>query len=132
MLDHIDHVAIAVWDIDQSLPYYLQQLHLSLVHDETLPDIGVRLAYLDAGNTYIQLVQPTTSPSIQQFLTERGEGLHHICFSVQDIPTVLEHLQGEAQTQLFKGGRQRYCTFLLAHPNSTTIELTEQEPYLLP
>lgn len=129
MFERIDHVAIAVWDIDRALPYYLDTLKLSLVHDELLPQVGVRLAYLDAGNTFIQLVEPTDSPSIRKFLEERGEGLHHICFAVQQLPEVLNSIDGEEQAQIFKGGRRRYCAFMLNPPNGLTIELTENEPY---
>jgi methylmalonyl-CoA/ethylmalonyl-CoA epimerase len=67
MLERNDHIAIAVRDIDRALPYYVETLKLPVVGDELLPDMGVRLVYLDAGNTFIQLVQPTTSPSITRF-----------------------------------------------------------------
>lgn len=127
MLERVDHVAIAVWDVDAALPYYRDVLRFSLVHDEVVSDVGVRLTYLDAGNTFVQLVQPIDSPSIRQFLEERGEGLHHICFAVDDIPSVLASLPGEEQAQVFKGGRNRACSFLLKRPNGVTIELTEQE-----
>lgn len=71
-------------------PYFLftvETLKLPVVGDELLPDVGVRLVYLDASNTFIQLVQPTTSTAITRFLKERGEGLHHICFG---LPVVME------------------------------------------
>jgi methylmalonyl-CoA/ethylmalonyl-CoA epimerase len=129
MLERIDHIAIAVRDINRALPYYVETLKLPVVGDELLPDVGVRLVYLDAGNTFIQLVQPTTSPSITQFLEERGEGLHHICFSVQAIPQTLATLGVESQAGIFAGGRQRYCAFLAQPPNNIQIELTENTPY---
>lgn len=129
MLDRVDHVAIAVWDIDEALPYYRDELKLPLVHDEVLPNVGVRLAYLDAGNCFLQLVQPTTSPSIRSYLEERGEGLHHVCFALDEIQTVSQHLAGEEQISIFVGGRSRYCAFLLKRPNNVIIELTENQPY---
>ncbi len=128
MIEQVDHVAIAVWDIDKSLPYYLEELGLSLMGDEYLLEVGVRLAYLNAGNVLLQLVQPIGSPSITQFLHERGEGLHHICFAVENIPKALERLVGEEQAQMFLGGRGRRCSFLLHHPNGIITELTETEP----
>jgi methylmalonyl-CoA/ethylmalonyl-CoA epimerase len=129
MFERIDHIGIAVWDIDSALDYYQRELKLRLVADEVLPEVGVRLAYLDAGNTLIQLVEPTTSATIRQFLEERGEGLHHICFMVADIPAALRTLEGESQAVIFPGGRSRYCAFLLRRPNGVTIELTERMPY---
>ncbi|GCE29812.1 hypothetical protein KDA_52960 [Dictyobacter alpinus] len=129
MLERVDHIAIAVWDIEHALPYYVDTLKLSIAGDELLPEVGVRLVYLDAGNTFIQLVQPTTSPSITQFLQERGEGLHHICFGVQTIPKVLNYLGMESQAGIFLGGRQRLCTFITQPPNNIQIELTENAPY---
>ncbi len=130
MIGQVDHVAIAVWDIDASLAYYTNELGLMLVGDEQLPHVGVRLAYLDAGNVLLQLVQPTSSESIQHFLHERGEGLHHICFAVENIPDVLHHLNGEEQVSMFLGGRGRRCAFLLGHPNGITTELTEIAPFV--
>jgi len=129
MIEHVDHIAIAVHDIDASLPYYVNELCLALVHDERLPDIGVRLAYLQAGNTMVQLVQPTGDGAVAQFLAARGEGLHHVCFAVDDIPLVLDRLKGEGEAQVFMGGRGRRCAFLLNHPNGLITELTETSPY---
>ena len=128
MIEYIDHIAIAVHDIDASLSYYMNELCLDLVHDELLPEVGVRLAYLHAGNTMLQLVQPTRDGAIARFLTERGESLHHVCFAVDDIPVVLDRLRGEGEAQVFMGGRGRRCAFLLNHPNGLIAELTETRP----
>jgi methylmalonyl-CoA epimerase len=128
MIERIDHVAIAVHAIDASLPYYRDELRLVLVHDEVLPEIGVRLAYLDAGNTMVQLVEPIADGPVATFLAEHGEGLHHICFAVEAIPTVLQSLAGETQARIFMGGRKRRCAFLLHRPNGLLTELTETRP----
>lgn len=128
MIEFVDHIAIAVHDIDAALPYYRDELRLTLAHDEVLPAIGVRLAYLHAGNTMVQLVQPTRDGAIAHFLAARGEGLHHICFAVDDIPAVLGRLKGEEDAQVFMGGRERRCAFLLSQPNGLTTELTETRP----
>jgi methylmalonyl-CoA/ethylmalonyl-CoA epimerase len=130
MIGQVDHVAIAVWNIDASLAYYVNELGLPLVADEQLPLVGVRLAYLDAGNVFVQLVQPTSSETIRRFLEERGEGLHHLCFAVENIPEILHRLVGEEQAQLFLGGRGRRCAFLLGQHNGLITELTEIAPFL--
>jgi methylmalonyl-CoA/ethylmalonyl-CoA epimerase len=129
MLERVDHIAIAVWEIDRALSYYVDTLKLPITGDELLPEVGVRLVYLDAGNTFVQLVQPTTSPSITRFLRERGEGLHHICFGVQTISEVLDYLGIESQAGIFLGGRRRLCAFIAQPPNNIQIELTENAPY---
>jgi methylmalonyl-CoA/ethylmalonyl-CoA epimerase len=129
MIERIDHVAIAVRAIDASLPYYRDELRLVLAHDEMLPEVGVRLAYLDAGNTMVQLVEPLADGPIATFLAEHGEGLHHICFAVADIPTMLQNLTGEPDARVFRGGRKRRCAFLLNRPNGVLTELTETRPY---
>lgn len=129
MIERIDHIAIAVRAIDASLPYYRDELRLVLTHDEVLPDIGVRLAYLDAGNTMVQLVEPTADGPVATFLAEHGEGLHHICFAVADIPAVLQRLSGESDARIFRGGRARRCAFLLHRPNGLLTELTETQPH---
>ncbi|WP_135555972.1 VOC family protein [Paenibacillus cymbidii] len=127
-MKQLDHIAIAVWSIEESLRYYTEQLNLTLIHDELLPSAGVRLAYLDAGNTMIQLVQPIGETPIRQYLEEKGEGLHHLCFGVNHIPSVLERLDGEQQTKVVLGGRSRRACFLKGKPNGYVVELTEFEP----
>jgi methylmalonyl-CoA epimerase len=129
MIKRVDHVAVAVYAIDAALPYYRDELRLGLAHDEVLPEVGVRLAYLDAGNTMVQLVEPLRDGPVAAFLAEHGEGLHHICFAVDDIPEVLQRLTGEADAKLFLGGRARRCAFLLQRPNGLLTELTELLPY---
>jgi len=129
MIEFVDHIAIAVHDIDASLPYYRDELCLPLIHDERLPAVGVRLTYLQVGNTMVQLVQPLGEGAIAQFLAARGEGLHHICFAVHDIPEALNRLTGEAGARVFMGGRERRCAFLLNQPNGLITELTETRSY---
>lgn len=128
MVQGVDHVAIALWDIEKSLPYYVERLGLKLVHDEVLQETGVRLAYLEAGSTVLQLVEPLRDGSVRRFLEERGEGLHHVCFSVQNLPEALGHLDGERRADIFPGGRGRRSCNLLHHPNGVNIELTELKP----
>lgn len=125
MVEGLDHVAVAVWDTDASLPYYTGQLGLSVVHDERLPEVGVRLTYLNAGGTILQLVQPLGDGPVRRFLEERGEGLHHVCFVVKEIAGTLGALEGEAEAEVFVGGQGRRSCNLLGHPNGLNIELAE-------
>jgi methylmalonyl-CoA epimerase len=127
MIKAIDHIAIVVRNIDRALAYYTEVLNLPLVHDETLPQSGVRLAYLSAGNTMLQLVQPIGETPVKAFLEKYGEGLHHICFAVDDIPSWLETLEGEQDARVGLGGRNRRTCFLRNEPNGLRIEVTEIE-----
>ncbi|SDW48167.1 VOC family protein [Paenibacillus sp. CF384] len=129
MIENIDHIAIAVWNIDKALPFYTEQLKLKVIEDELLPSAGVRLAYLDGGSTMIQLVQPIGDTPIRKFLEEKGEGLHHLCFGVTNIPDVLSDLDGEQMTKVVMGGRKKRASFLSHQPNGLRIELTEMEPF---
>ncbi len=128
LLGHIDHVAIAVRDTDASLPYYTDTLGLVTLGDEDADDPGVRLTYLASGTTSLQLVQPLRPGPVSQFLDERGEGLHHVCFAVANIEDTLGRLPGESGSRVFLGGRGRRACFLTGTANGALIELTEFEP----
>jgi methylmalonyl-CoA/ethylmalonyl-CoA epimerase len=121
----VDHVAIVVHSIDQSLSLYTERLGLQLMHDEVLTEINVRLAYLDCGNTALQLVEPLGSGAISDHLDARGEGLHHICFVVDQIEDSLQEMTENASTEIFQGGRNRRACFLTYRPNGIRIEITE-------
>lgn len=128
----IDHVAIAVRDADIAARWYVEQLGLRIVADEAVEDAGVRLVYLASGgadgkHTALQLVQPVTPGSVETFVRDHGEGLHHICFTVDDIPQTLRALD-QTDAIPFRGGRGKRACFLLTRPNNTLIELTETAP----
>jgi len=129
MFKGIDHIAIAVWNIDDALPNYVQGMKLTLLEDDVQPNVGVRAAYLAGGNTMIQLIQPTREGPIQDFLQKQGEGLHHLCYVVDSISAVLDQLQVNPRPKVALGGRRRLCCFLPNTPNGLRIELTEVEEY---
>ena len=82
----LDHVAIVVRETETALAYFSEKLGLEIARSEEIPYPKVRLTYLDAGNAYIQLVEPLdTTSEIAQTLANDGEGLHHICFGVEDV-----------------------------------------------
>jgi methylmalonyl-CoA/ethylmalonyl-CoA epimerase len=113
----IDHIAIVVRDTDEALRFYRDRLGLSLVLSETLDDVGVRLTHLDLGGVHLQLVQPLrVDHPLQQHLREHGEGLHHLCFLVPDVPAAVAALPalGLAQrgTHLHRGPHGRKAAFV--------------------
>lgn len=129
MTQFIDHVAVAVRDADAAAGWFLQRLGLRRVHDERLPDIGVRLVHLaapDSDLTTLQLVQPIGPGPVHQFLAERGEGLHHICFAVADIAAELAGPVGEPSTPIVPGGRSSRTCFLAARPSGVLVELVSR------
>src|SRR5699024_10780613 len=101
----IDHVAIAVYDADAAAEWFSRRLGLINVNDELIhSDVNVRLVFLSVGQgpekTSIQLVSPIGPGSVAEYLSVHGEGLHHVCFKVEDVRQVLDNL-GEANTPTF-------------------------------
>ncbi len=123
----IDHVAILVRDIDASIPYYVEVLGMTVTEEDQNTSAAARLVYLNAGNMTVQLVSPFGPGAIADALASRGEGLHHICFTVDDIPEALEHLAPAHPVSVSIGGRNRRTAFLPDRPNGLIMELTEIE-----
>lgn len=123
-VQRIDHVGILVRSIDESLPYFVHTLGLQLVADEVRPDGTVRLAYLAAGDTTIQLVEPLEDGHNTRALAMSGEGLHHICLEVDDLEATLSDLPGEQAQPIEVGGRGRLVAFLRHRPCGVLTELT--------
>lgn len=96
----IDHIAIAVPNLEDALVYYRDTLGLDCISIETVAEQGVRVAKLDAGNTHIELLEPIGPETpVGKFLAKRGAGLHHICMAVENIDAELVRLK-ECQTRL--------------------------------
>ncbi|MSP12715.1 MAG: methylmalonyl-CoA epimerase [Chloroflexi bacterium] len=89
----VDHIAIVVKALDHAIPFYSQALGLQLERVEDLPAEGVKIAFLLAGDSGVELLEPTVPDTgVARFLGKRGEGLHHICMEVEDIQAVLDRL----------------------------------------
>jgi methylmalonyl-CoA/ethylmalonyl-CoA epimerase len=125
----IDHVGVAVRDVDSSLGYYVDALGMTVSVDVPLDDGSTRLVYLESGDTTLQLVQPLRPGPLMEFLDTHGEGLHHVCFAVDDIIAALESLPGHERVDgVYLGGRRCRVSFIAARPNGIRIELTELDP----
>lgn len=91
----LDHVAIAVKDLDAAIKLYRDVLGLSLTHIEEVEEQKVRTAIFGEGMGRVELICPTTQDSgVAKFLAKRGEGLHHICVEVDDIDAAISALKG--------------------------------------
>jgi methylmalonyl-CoA/ethylmalonyl-CoA epimerase len=94
MIQKVHHVGIVVRDIEQAMRFYRDTLGLRVHKDETIADQGVRAALLTLGDSEIELLQPVVPETgIARYLETRGEGLHHVCFQVDDVDGDLDALK---------------------------------------
>jgi methylmalonyl-CoA epimerase len=128
MLSTIDHVGVAVEDIDAALALYRDALGMPLVHRETMAEQGVDAALLEVGDGHVELLQPLgPETAVGKFLSRRGPGLHHVAYRVADVEATLNAL-AEAGLRLIderprNGIRGSRVAFV--HPASTGGVLTE-------
>jgi methylmalonyl-CoA epimerase len=128
MLSLIDHVGVAVEDIDAALALYGDALRMPLVHRETVDEQGVDAALLDVGDGHIELLAPLGPDTpVGKFLARKGPGLHHVAYRVEDVEATLKALS-EAGLRLIderprNGIRGSRVAFV--HPASTGGVLTE-------
>ncbi len=127
-LRRLDHVAVAVRDTDEALRYFRDALGLAVARSEEIETPHVRLTYLDAGNAYIQLVEPL-EPGLElaRSIAEHGEGLHHVCFGVDDVPAAVRELApAGAPAEALGSGRGRVSAFVPGEPrHGVRVECTE-------
>jgi len=94
MIKGIDHIGIAVKSIPEAKKFWVDTLGLELLHVEDVPEQKVRVAMLKAGETTIELLEPTAPDSpVQKFIEKRGEGLHHVTFQTDKLADRLKALK---------------------------------------
>jgi methylmalonyl-CoA/ethylmalonyl-CoA epimerase len=127
VLRRLDHVAIAVRDTEDALRYFRDRLGLHVASSEELASPHVRLTYLDAGNAYVQLLEPLDpGGELARWIDEQGEGIHHICFGVDDVLAAARELAGDGTTPTPGSGRGRVSAFVPGSPaHGVRIECTE-------
>jgi methylmalonyl-CoA epimerase len=123
----LDHVAIAVRDTEEALLAFRDRLGLRVVQSEEIPTPHVRLTYLDCGNTFLQLVEPLDPKlEIARWIDENGEGVHHICFGVDEVLEVARKLSPSGEKPAAGSGRGRVSAFVPGPPvHGVRIECTE-------
>ena len=131
MLKKIDHIGIVVRSIEEALKVYRDALGLPLAHVQEVPEQKVKIAFLPIGDCEIELVEPTAADSgVARFLEKRGEGLHHICFEVEDIEAALRDLAAKGVRLIDRQPRQGAIgRVAFLHPKSAhgvLIELVEK------
>ena len=128
MFARIDHVGVAVEDLDAAIALHEATYGMELVHRETVAEQGVEAVLLDVGENHVELLRPLSQDTpVGKFLAKRGPGLHHVAYQVEDIEATLRMLR-DAGLQLIDesprtGIRRSQVAFL--HPSASGGVLTE-------
>lgn len=131
-LGEVEHIGIAVRDLGDAKKIYCDLLGLEFTGEITLPERGVKVAFLETGNTKVELLEGIGEESpVSKFIERHGPGVHHLCFEVGDIERVLSELSKSGFRLIDEkprpGAEDKLVAFL--HPKSTSgvlIELTEK------
>jgi methylmalonyl-CoA/ethylmalonyl-CoA epimerase len=128
VFDRIDHIGVAVQDIESSLELYRDRFKLDVAHREIAQEQGVEALLLDVGENHIELLAPLAPDTpVGKFLAKRGPGLHHVAYQVSDIDAALAACREAGLPLIDKqprvGIRSSRVAFL--HPKGTGRVLTE-------
>jgi methylmalonyl-CoA/ethylmalonyl-CoA epimerase len=133
MIKKVDHIGIAVRSLEKTLPFYTEVLKLSLLGIEEVDSQKVRVAFLKAGETKLELLEPTSEEStIAKYIEKRGEGIHHVALGVESIEERILEMKEKGirmideQPRLGAGGA--HIAFM--HPKSAAgvlVELCEKK-----
>lgn len=124
----MDHVGVAVSDLEAAISLYEESFGMELVHREVVSEQGVEAVLLDVGDSHVELLKPTGPDTpVGKFMSARGEGLHHVAYRVADIDAALEQLQERGIRLIDKTARTgiRSSRVAFLHPKSTGGVLTE-------
>ncbi len=128
MFGRIDHVGVAVEDLDAAIELYRDRLGMREQHRETVEQFGVEAVLLEVGEGHVELLEPTSEKSaVGRFLSRHGPGMHHVAYQTEDIDAALDdarqaglRLIDEAPRPGIRGSRVAFL-----HPQSTQGVLTE-------
>jgi methylmalonyl-CoA epimerase len=128
MFTAVDHVGIAVDDLEAALALYRDTLGMPLVHRETVTEQGVEAALLDVGESHIELLSPLgPDTAVGKFLARKGPGLHHVAYRVESVEEALAALSKAGMRLIDEHPRTgiRNSRVAFVHPSSTGGVLTE-------
>jgi methylmalonyl-CoA/ethylmalonyl-CoA epimerase len=128
MFGRIDHIGVAVENLDAALELYEKSFEMELAHRETVESQGVEAVLLDVGDGHVELLRPLgPETAVGKFLARKGPGLHHVAYAVGDIDATLRQLIAAGiepiDTEPRPGIRGSRVAFL--HPRATGAVLTE-------
>jgi methylmalonyl-CoA/ethylmalonyl-CoA epimerase len=128
VLSRIDHIGVAVEELEPALELYRGRLSLELVHREVVAEQGVEAALLDVGENHVELLAPLGADTpVGKFLARNGPGLHHVAYQVTDIDATLQALSAAGLRLIDETPRTgiRNSRVAFVHPASTGGVLTE-------
>ncbi|AZV44243.1 MULTISPECIES: methylmalonyl-CoA epimerase [Peribacillus] len=132
MIKNIDHIGIAVRSLEEALPLYTETLKLELEGIETVESQGVKVAFILAGNTRLELLEALSPESpIAKFIEKRGEGVHHVALGVDNIEDRIQQIKEAGLRMIDETSRlgAHHAKVAFIHPKSTAsilYELTER------
>ena len=128
MLTKINHIGIAVKSLDDSLPFYRDQLSMPFAGIEEVAEQKVRVAMLQVGESMIELLEPTSEDSpVAKFIEKNGPGIHHLAYEVPDIEDAIAWLRAEGVRMIDEKPRNgaHGTRIAFVHPRSSNGVLTE-------
>ena len=128
MFKRIDHIGVAVEDLDAAIKLYERSFEMELVHRETVESQGVEAVLLDVGEGHIELLAPLGPDTpVGKFLAKKGPGIHHVAYSVEDIDKALEQAEAIGLKMIDQTPRTgiRGSRVAFVHPAATGSVLTE-------
>ena len=128
MFTRIDHVGIAVADLEAAIAVYEATYGMPLVHRETVESQGVEAVLLDVGESHVELLRPLAEDTpVGRFLARRGPGLHHVAYGVDDIEAALRALKAQGVRLIDEAPRTgiRGTRVAFLHPAASASVLTE-------
>ncbi|WHY65605.1 methylmalonyl-CoA epimerase [Neobacillus sp. SuZ13] len=128
MIKKVDHIGIAVKSIEKALPFYTDVLNLPLIGTEEVDTQKVKVAFLQAGSTKLELLEPTSEESaIAKFIEKRGEGIHHVALGVDSIEERIREIKEQGIRMIDEQSRPGAggANIAFMHPKSTSGVLFE-------
>ncbi len=128
MFGAIDHVGVAVSDLEAAISLYEGSFGMALAHREVVAEQGVEAVLLDVGDSHVELLSPTGPDTpVGKFLAARGDGLHHVAYRVTDIDATLDTLRAQGVRLIDETARTgiRSSRVAFLHPKATGGVLTE-------
>ncbi len=128
MTNKINHIGIAVHNLENSIPYYRDQMGMAFEGTEVVEEQKVKVAFLKVGESRIELLEPTADDSpIAKFLAKNGEGIHHVAYEVEDIMAAIAQLKADNIRLIDETPRRgaHHNSIAFIHPKASGGVLTE-------
>jgi methylmalonyl-CoA/ethylmalonyl-CoA epimerase len=128
MFARVDHIGVAVEDLDAAIALHVEAYGMAVAHREVVEEQGVEAVLLDVGENHVELLRPLSSETpVGRFLSKRGPGLHHVAYQVTDVQATLDTLRDSGLRLIDQAPRTgiRGSRVAFLHPDSSGGVLTE-------